>query len=847
MNTYDMFVGRKLEIEEATRHLVPLGKANADAPPRAVMLHGIGGIGKTKLTTELVRRLRQQDIFSTSVIDVKESKNRTLLSLLRTLADEIAPSLFSEFLDFVQRYEESGDADRNKYHRLAVEAFLRGMKTATTDSPVVIALDTLESIQGTRFLETVLSLLPQFGGKCGFILAGRHDLPLSPQMPKTAFKVSGFLARDIELMARRMFTIRGTTCVLAASVFDRLLRATQGKPILCGLAIDWLLENPDQTEYIVGLPTDTFEREIILCLKGLDRGEADFIELMAVAVKRFDVGLAAVLSGKSEAECAETFKRLKRFSFVRELPGECLIALHDEVVRLINDNYVPQKTRDLLDGILRYYDTQMSHANACTTRHNGLLAESLYYRMLADRQMGLQYFDTVAHSALESFDHDLCTLLLNEMAVFSNSNDARRLTELCKAELLLAQYKPMDAKRVLDGLSIETEVKGNDEFSARVFEGYGNTIINACTIVGADLFQAVDYLKRSRDIYVANGDETRLAQCLLALGKAYVYIGRHVDAENAFREALQHSKARGSHKLSAKILDEMGKMYRLQQSVEQSLAPLEESHRIRTEHKDEKNLGVYYYYLANTYRDLDRFEDADRFYEVAERCLADVDDSFRLCELYCDMSWRRCLSGDYNLGEQLVEKAWDLAQGHGFGTEYSEYFHIRYEIAIGRGETSRAYEFLDQALQYARKFSNIYIILDCLNHSAQKAYAQGTVALIPEIITEMKRYEGLGCGIKVFTGRAIVVQGDVHYDKQEYDSAFLCWKEGLTTIALYGNSRSNMELFDDILAARRDKLGQALKSLGEQTRRAFADHWQREGLSQHFPQVLDICCEGQKG
>ena len=285
----------------------------------------------------------------------------------------------------------------------------------------------------------------------------------------------------------------------------------------------------------------------------------------------------------------------------------------------------------------------------------------------------------------------------------------------------------------------------------------------------------------------------------------------------------------------------MGEMYRLQQNVEQSLAPLQESFEIRTKYGDDNNFGLYYFYLGNTHRDLDHFKEADKYYNMAERCLLDVDDSYRLCELYCEMSWRRRLSGEYSEAEVLIEKSWELAQKHEFGTEYCEYFHIKYEIAMARGDFTTAYAELDKALNNAKKYSNIYIILDCLNHCAQRAYAEKSADSIPDIITEMKRYESLGCGIRVFTGRAIMVLGDAHYDSGKYDSAYQCWKEGLTTIALYGNSRTNVELFGDILDKRRDKIRLALTALGDQSRTSLIDHWGRHGLDQSFPQLIEVC------
>lgn len=427
------------------------------------------------------------------------------------------------------------------------------------------------------------------------------------------------------------------------------------------------------------------------------------------------------------------------------------------------------------------------------------------------------------------------------MAPFNDDKSIQKISDLCRAEILIPQYKPNEAKIILDQLASEIDEETEPEYFARILEGFGNTIINACTIIGADIFKAVEHFKQSYSVYERIRKLSRIPVCLMELGKAYVYIGRHVDAEKSFEEALQTSSERNNFKLSAKILDEMGKMYRLEQNVEKSLIPLEKSLEIRKKHKDDKNMGVYYYYLANTYRDLDRFDEAEKYYDTAEQYLVDIDDKFRLCELYCDKSWLKCLSENYKDAEILVERSWALAQKYEFGTEFSEYYHIKYEIAIANGNYELAYTNLDEALLYAKKYSNIYIILDCLNHCAQRAYAEKKTDAIPKIIDEMNQYDNLGCGIRVFTGRATMILGDVYYDDMNYSSAYDYWKDGLKTIALYGNSRSNMELFSDILNDRSTKIKDTLTELGVESKLSLIEYWKSYGLENHFPELLELC------
>ena len=46
---------------------------------------------------------------------------------------------------------------------------------------------------------------------------------------------------------------------------------------------------------------------------------------------------------------------------------------------------------------------------------------------------------------------------------------------------------------------------------------------------------------------------------------------------------------------------------------------------------------------------------------------------------------------------------------------------------------------------------------------------------------------------------------------EEYEQALSRWIEGFTIVALFGNSRTNVELFDDLFEERRIKIQQVLE------------------------------------
>ena len=133
------------------------------------------------------------------------------------------------------------------------------------------------------------------------------------------------------------------------------------------------------------------------------------------------------------------------------------------------------------------------------------------------------------------------------------------------------------------------------------------------------------------------------------------------------------------------------------------------------------------------------------------------------------------------------------------------------------------------------------MILDCSNHAVQRAYALGEFEKIPEILEEMYSWELRGSSIRAFRGRALLVYADHFFDQKKYEQAVSLWKEGFTIVARYGNSRTNVELFDDLFNNRDENMRQALSRCEADEVQELRRHWSDEGLSEDFPAIMVLC------
>ena len=118
-----------------------------------------------------------------------------------------------------------------------------------------------------------------------------------------------------------------------------------------------------------------------------------------------------------------------------------------------------------------------------------------------------------------------------------------------------------------------------------------------------------------------------------------------------------------------------------------------------------------------------------------------------------------------------------------------------------------------------------------------------------ERLLEMRKIEETGCKIRVFRGRAMLVQADVFFLEKNYISAFEMYFNGFLTVALYGNSRTNVDLFADLYyfssdpkngLNRQKKISECLHQSEEcmAIRNNYIRQWEQERVSREYDYFL---------
>lgn len=841
------FVGREEELKSIS---VILQEVASSRVPSCVSISGPGGIGKTKLLLEVQKLSKNQGHSPSTIIDLGSVASRSIVKILKMLAESDAFNqfYFSPFHRILAEFELARDIEKFTLYQKVLSAFIECCEAHSLERPIVLMLDTYEAVQAGLRKTKIHEVLSALRGAVTIVLAGRKPI-ISPMSLSADYVLRVFDLEETTKLASTIFLDRQLDYDLDPETVNLLHKKSFGLPILISLAIDWIIEyaqpEDDLRHDLQEMTGRQFEQKMVSDLRRLKDEEAQTILYMASANLRFNGEIAFALTGNPNS--ASICEQLTRLSFIkyREDEGGRVYVLHDEMLRLIQEHvdYRREFKDKIRRGLVeRYYDQEILAIPDAFLRQT-LLGEKIYYQAHYDPDGAIELFNNEIRRLIREYDFDSASQLLEQTKQAPLTHEANNWILLGEAEMMLKQYRPSDAKIILDELLNSMPSSRDAEYRCRVLAGIGEYITNPCTSVEADLFEAIPYWYQSLEV----AREARLVELepeiLYRLATTHVLVGQHDHALLVFENALQLVREIKNKRLEAKILDELGKLFRMMQELDKARLPIEMSMAIRREIGDDKYLGLSIYYLGNLYRDLNHFEEAKHYYELASQMLADVGDVAALCELYSDMSWYYVLKdnlGDAAFYNQLSQ---DLAQQYGFGRELSEALHILYHLEMERGNYDLAQDFVTKAYQVAKKYPNVYMILDCLMHIAQDAYHKKQYERIPSILDEMRELEEQGCGIKVFRGRTRMVFGDYYFDIGDYENAIFQWKEGLGQIALYGNSRTNIELFDDYISVRKEKLHLALSELGPQYATSLKQFWDETVLQRgyEFSQVPKIC------
>ena len=384
--------------------------------PQAVMLTGLGGMGKTRLINQILQdaaKLADKQILLAAPINVDAAHivNHTRNGLAESLYRVLTPPAerFSGYLRehrILERMWLAGEVGGvNEQLECELAAFSDDMKSLASKQRVVLALDTAERLvygvpgkyqamlDVADSWEWLLEALPQWGNVV-LLLAGRPGAsPLLPHLKQAL----GDRVEEIEVGPFSFEESQGYfEAVAQAAVIEEPAVATRlrsltpdmrhlihiyagGKPILLALLADILIsaepgrlpgllltplaEAKEKTPAELDAIRELMEKELITRLRETP-SIGDTILALGRLPKGADSNLLSSILGVNENGARRLLEEVQRYSFVKVRPSDDRVFLHDEMYALLqrqaysDPGDAPEAERVGL-AVLGYYREQL--------------------------------------------------------------------------------------------------------------------------------------------------------------------------------------------------------------------------------------------------------------------------------------------------------------------------------------------------------------------------------------------------------------------------------------------------------------------------------------------------------
>jgi tetratricopeptide (TPR) repeat protein len=590
-----------------------------------IQIIGVGGIGKTRLVSEVLRRHWGTPglCAAPEPVDLYHGSTHSDEGLMAAIERAIAPAgeefaAYHAALGQLNAYlaEPRGDiAEQRRLRQNVEDAFLSDLNRLSKASRLVLVLDTAENlVYEDTDVERELDLtheriggwdwlkrfLPQVQNAV-VIVAGR---PQTEQLATDFKTMSGVCYKRVDLapftdeeaavyfnavtMTAAQLGHRAAVHRLRAlpeTARNLIIRKSGGRPIILGLAIDYLVI-ADRLPPVAELERqERFEQELVRTILETGRPADKALRTLAWMRKGADAELLARAADLKTADgswdldqASQLTNRLKGLSFVKIRPDDQRMFLHDEMYNLLERHVSSiaqtgrvygallncyrlriQQTRDSLRSAyqaLRTGDeTAVQHIMEITKRLHEAMVESLHYQLRAKSDTGFEAYYRYAEEAvlgeIRSLDAQLRVELLEFLNLFA-SQASCSLCEMVNTDAAIRWVKRHVAdERYVEAQQLATHVRTSKFLSASdqlaqadltIWEALAQLYSGSTdlAVVRRTLVETVNTLERLPRTWRR---EAVLARAYNNLGYFYRISGSYKEAIAAYHSAVPRWRA----------------------------------------------------------------------------------------------------------------------------------------------------------------------------------------------------------------------------------------------------------------------------------------------------------------
>jgi len=821
----EFFIGREKELGLVEDLLTaPWGSR------QALLVHGPGGVGKTRLLREIHRRREEyaqrseKPLLFTRIIDFDDVSVRLPWSFGQRLVTELGRKQFREYLDTQEVYVQyqllgvSSDLLREQDQRGRRE-FIRGYNQVAEKKRICLLFDTTEKVQDTELWRYLQETIEEMKNTI-LVMAGREldeiQADLKRLLGQEAVHFRPLSPFD-ESEALDYFRHTDVGVEIEPEMREKLYLLSGGHPIFIALAVEWLRRDMP-IDHITTRPLSELqafdkermaqarkEFETILVNKILDLTPMDQAVLrMAHVYLRFDDKILQYLLELSDEETVSLRDELHKFPFIRPRPPD-IYTLHDEMRRLVNEHTWPKidphgtQRRSISTKIVSYYDEQLEtlnenlnkvrsiweearkdedtekaaqvfpQLNELEQQRTLLEVERFHYLLDADPSRAYDYFAEAFDEATWRYRYSFRELIWTEMQSheLEYAGEQRYQIGIRGVKFLL------DATRYDESYQRAEALLG--EYSDQDPVWQVDMLVQMANAVArkGETEKALSHFKQALQVCEQNQLTDWIGRVESGLGWVYRLMSKWGEAERTYERALKHSSEADDLERVAQVLNNLGYVRHLRGDSPGGLNLCEQALEIWRQLQRPRWVASTHSTIGNIWSKLANYSEAMASYEAALSIFRDQEDWEWIATVYHQMAFARWMQGDrLEEAQQYAEESIRYCRQHGIEKELFTALHRLGHIHMSRGELQEAQECFEESYQISRKMQDDYRLRDNLLGLAEIAYQKRDY-------DEAERYVRQALeGIKpeewvspYLLGGMYQLLGNVFFARKEYDKA----------------------------------------------------------------------------
>jgi len=796
---FPFFVNRQKELEVIRQAIAEVGER------QVVLVHGPGGIGKTRL----LEKIREEYISAPSlviseVLDLYEPGLRVPVRWEHRVAQQIEEG--RSFADFWAEYRELLELESRgigaetlaRARDRVDEAFIQEFNCTAVEKRIVLLLDTLEDAQEVGALwPHLLDLMMVRLNNVVWVLAGRRCDEIRPQIE------AGIGSQNVHWLPVKEFSPqaageyfdeyfkRPSVVSLDPEMREKIRLLTGGRPILIALAITWL-ENefplPEiearSVDELRAMSKETLRRLQVEVKQALVKRLLAFANTvdkmvlnMAWVERRFNANILDYLMGISESDVLE---KLASLPFVKIRPGKNYV-LHDEMrdmtvkyawpsvdpdgtlrqrIDWMMVDYYVRKTGELDARVNELRRVQERARKAGDTQaelqafeelgeegrqRDVLEIERLFYILRADLEQGVEQFITAYDWATANYEMSFRAMLWEELQRF----------EARFGETRDFGVGIRGAKHLLDvGSAAAAKKKGTEilERFVRIGDERVETLVHLgnCSLRLGRPIEARDFYLQAWDICDGQGLQSWLAVVENGLGLAYRSSGDWDEAAKHYRESVRACEEFDSppHHL-ASALNNYAYVLGLRGRYEEAIALCGQGLSLREDLELWRSVGSSYSTLGELYRYQQRYGRAFEYYNQALRIFEDQDDREWLSIVYQEWAIAKAYVGEFDEAWASVQRALELCERYNIQA-LPWALNRAGRIALARSEYDQSEQLLRRGIAEAEKAGDAWFLLATTVELMESRYARFQAEQDVDIEELRKEFEELAGRIEEY-------------------------------------------------------------------------------------------------